>query len=204
MMMGVNGTEACMELPSEGIHRCASDYRALHVEHVGKHTEQSVANPQRRKTAMLSLIVAAVVGAATASPLQPLLGSWLFTPTNSSQLALFDDVSLDVTSSSDNDVNLAFQWNAGDGILINESWPVTLDGYDSAVPITSRVYLYNVFQGFRLPVGTNKTIAAKASASSSGTTVVLAVSYTLLSSQGNATTTDELEDLLTARVKDWG
>jgi hypothetical protein len=136
-----------------------------------------------------ALFTALAVCDASAADVGPLTGSWLFVPTNTSQLALFASVALTVTADADT-ATLAFVWNGGSGILLNDSWTVSLTGGATQANITSRVFFYNVFQGFRLPVNGTRDVTGKCVVNGTGTSLVLAMSYPILSSQGPSVASD--------------
>jgi hypothetical protein len=52
---------------------------------------------------------------------------------------------------------------------------------DNVIPMVDRVYKYNVFQGFRQPVGLDKAVVAKVVGPGA---VSMTMSYVLLGSQG--------------------
>lgn len=70
----------------------------------------------RAVAALLSLACAVSVHG---QGLTPLAGSWLFVPTNATQLALFAEVALEVTVSSPTAFVAALTWNSGDGTLVS-------------------------------------------------------------------------------------
>jgi hypothetical protein len=67
--------------------------------------------------AALVLCLASAVS-VHAQDLAPLAGSWLFVPTNATQLALFAEVALEVTVTSPTAFVAALTWNSGDGTLV--------------------------------------------------------------------------------------
>jgi hypothetical protein len=68
--------------------------------------------------AIACLAASCAVVAAQTNALSPLSGSWVFNPTNATQLALFEQVTLNVSVTSASEFVASFTWNGGDGILV--------------------------------------------------------------------------------------